>query len=190
MDNASLQPVVSELVSKPGHEKVRTLLHKLLTDGLGAESTSIDFEKQVPEVRGRIDALLGRTVFEFKSDLKRESNEAIAQLGRYLPERERATGLRFLGVATDGATFRAYEFREDAVLSGSHMAPIGEVLDGMRAVGLDEVTVVVGGIIPEADAAALKAKGVARVYTPKDFELNRIMADIVALVGEASREAA
>ena len=56
MDNAALQPIVAELVSKPGHEKVRTLLHKLLTDGLGAESTSIDFEKQVPEVRGRIDA--------------------------------------------------------------------------------------------------------------------------------------
>jgi hypothetical protein len=115
MDNASLQPIVSELVSKPGHEKVRTLLHKLLTDGLGAESTSIDFEKPVPEVRGRIDALLGRTVFEVKSDLKRESNDATTQLGRYLPDRERATGTRFLGVATDGATFRAYEFREDAV---------------------------------------------------------------------------
>ena len=107
MDNASLQPLVSELVSKPGHEKVRTLLHKLLTDGLGAESTSIDFEKQVPEVRGRIDA-----------------------------------------------------------------------------------PVVAAGIVPEEDATALLAMGVARVYAPNDFELNRIIADIVALVGEGSREAA
>jgi (2R)-ethylmalonyl-CoA mutase len=52
----------------------------------------------------------------------------------------------------------------------------------MRAAGLGHVPVVVGGIIPEADAERLSAMGVARVYTPKDFELNRIMFDIVALV--------
>lgn len=77
-----------------------------------------------------------------------------------------------------------------SVLSGSHLPLIREVMDRMRAAGLDDVPVVAGGIIPEADAEALKAYGVARVYTPKDFELNRIMADIVALVGEESREAA
>ena len=53
----------------------------------------------------------------------------------------------------------------------------------MRAAGLDDIPVVVGGIIPDADAEALRAAGVARVYTPKDFELNRIMLDIVALAG-------
>jgi (2R)-ethylmalonyl-CoA mutase len=77
-----------------------------------------------------------------------------------------------------------------SVLSGSHMELISEIMERMRAAGLDDVPVVAGGIIPEEDAAALLAKGVARIYTPKDFELNRIMADIVALVGEASREAA
>ena len=77
-----------------------------------------------------------------------------------------------------------------SVLSGSHMELIGEVMELMHAAGLDHVPVVAGGIIPEADAQALLAKGVARVYTPKDFELNRIMADIVALVGEAMREVA
>jgi (2R)-ethylmalonyl-CoA mutase len=77
-----------------------------------------------------------------------------------------------------------------SILSGSHMELIGEVVERMRAAGLDNVPVVAGGIIPEADAAALLARGVARIYTPKDFELNRIMMDIVALVGEGSREAA
>jgi (2R)-ethylmalonyl-CoA mutase len=77
-----------------------------------------------------------------------------------------------------------------SILSGSHMELIDEVVERMRAAGLDDVPVVAGGIIPEADAAALLAKGVARIYTPKDFELNRIMMDIVALVGEGSREAA
>ena len=69
-----------------------------------------------------------------------------------------------------------------SILSGSHLPLIAEVMDGMRAAGLADVPVVVGGIIPDADAARLTAMGVARVYTPKDFELNRIMFDIVALV--------
>ena len=52
----------------------------------------------------------------------------------------------------------------------------------MRAQNLGHVPVVVGGIIPEDDADRLRAMGVARVYTPKDFELNRIMNDLVTLV--------
>ena len=62
------------------------------------------------------------------------------------------------------------------------------MMERMRAAGLAQVPVVVGGIIPDDDAARLRAMGVARVYTPKDFELNRIMMDIVALV--APKEAA
>ncbi|MEO1275560.1 MAG: protein meaA, partial [Pseudomonadota bacterium] len=77
-----------------------------------------------------------------------------------------------------------------SVLSGSHMALIGAVLEEMRAHGLGDVPLVAGGIIPEEDAAQLRAMGVARVYTPKDFELNRIMADIVEVVAAASLEAA
>jgi len=72
-----------------------------------------------------------------------------------------------------------------SVLSGSHMELIGEVVERLRAAGL-RVPVVAGGIIPDEDAAALKAKGVARVYTPKDFELNRIVGEIVGLVGEGA----
>ncbi|MEO0762723.1 MAG: methylmalonyl-CoA mutase family protein, partial [Pseudomonadota bacterium] len=63
-----------------------------------------------------------------------------------------------------------------SVLSGSHMALIGAVVEQMRAAGLGDVPVVAGGIIPEDDARRLRELGVARVYTPKDFELNRIMA--------------
>ncbi|MCA3449938.1 MAG: protein meaA [Rhodobacter sp.] len=72
-----------------------------------------------------------------------------------------------------------------SILSGSHMPLIVEVLDRMRAAGLGDVPLVVGGIIPEDDAARLHALGVAAVYTPKDFELNRIMMDIVGLVDAA-----
>ena len=68
-----------------------------------------------------------------------------------------------------------------SILSGSHIPLITEVLAGLRAAGLAHVPLIVGGIIPEADAARLRALGVAAVYTPKDFELNRIMMDIVGL---------
>jgi len=72
-----------------------------------------------------------------------------------------------------------------SILSGSHLPLIGEVMQRMQAAGLGDVPVVVGGIIPEEDAAQLRAIGVARVYTPKDFELNRIMAELVELVSPA-----
>jgi (2R)-ethylmalonyl-CoA mutase len=77
-----------------------------------------------------------------------------------------------------------------SILSGSHVPLVGEVMERMRAEGLDDVPVVVGGIIPPEDEATLKRLGVAAVYTPKDFDLNRIMADVVRIVGEGSRLAA
>jgi (2R)-ethylmalonyl-CoA mutase len=77
-----------------------------------------------------------------------------------------------------------------SILSGSHLPLVEEVLARMKAAGLDDIPLVVGGIIPETDAETLRAQGVARVYTPKDFELNRIMLDIVALVSGEGRVAA
>lgn len=72
-----------------------------------------------------------------------------------------------------------------SILSGSHIPLIAETMDRMRAAGLSHIPVVVGGIIPEEDATRLRTMGVAAVYTPKDFELNRIMMDIVTLVDTA-----
>jgi (2R)-ethylmalonyl-CoA mutase len=76
-----------------------------------------------------------------------------------------------------------------SILSGSHIPLITEVLERMRAAGLADTPLVVGGIIPEDDAASLRAMGVSAVYTPKDFELNRIMLDIVGLVDRADMAA-
>lgn len=68
-----------------------------------------------------------------------------------------------------------------SILSGSHLPLVEETLTRMRDAGLSETPVIVGGIIPDEDAAKLRAMGVARVYTPKDFELNAIMTDIIQL---------
>ena len=103
----ALNEVVIELATRPGHEKVRALLYRLLVEGLGTASREIDFEKPAPEVNGRIDALLGRTVFELKSDLRRERRDAERGLARYLAERQESTGERYVGLATDGAEFLA-----------------------------------------------------------------------------------
>ena len=72
-----------------------------------------------------------------------------------------------------------------SILSGSHLPLVEELMGRMRDAGLGGVPVVVGGIIPDEDAKRLLAMGVARVYTPKDFELNTIMQDIVVLADPA-----
>ena len=77
-----------------------------------------------------------------------------------------------------------------SILSGSHRELIPAVLAALADAGLGEVPVIVGGIIPEADATALEAAGVAAVYTPKDFDLSQILAGVVALVAERNGIAA
>jgi (2R)-ethylmalonyl-CoA mutase len=69
-----------------------------------------------------------------------------------------------------------------SILSGSHMELVPAVLDGMREAGLSDVPVIVGGIIPGSDARALEARGVAAVFTPKDFGLTEIMDRIVDVI--------
>jgi len=68
-----------------------------------------------------------------------------------------------------------------SILSGSHMPLMQELMAKLQAAELNHIPVIVGGIIPDEDAQKLRAMGIARIYTPKDFELNRIMFDIVAL---------
>jgi (2R)-ethylmalonyl-CoA mutase len=76
-----------------------------------------------------------------------------------------------------------------SILSGSHGVLVKDVLDQLRKEGLAEVPVVVGGIIPEEDAEELRRAGVRRVYTPKDFDLGRIMDEVVDVVAESAAAA-
>ena len=77
-----------------------------------------------------------------------------------------------------------------SILSGGHVSLVSDVMEGMRKAGLADIPVVVGGIIPPADAELLTRAGVARVYTPKDFDLTQIMRDITAVVDGAFKKAA
>ncbi|MEJ0040787.1 MAG: cobalamin-dependent protein [Rhizomicrobium sp.] len=69
-----------------------------------------------------------------------------------------------------------------SVLSGSHVSLARDVVAKLRAAGLGDIKVVAGGIIPEADEAALKAAGISAVFSPKDYDLNQIMHGLVELV--------
>ncbi len=69
-----------------------------------------------------------------------------------------------------------------SILSGSHLPLVKDVLQRMQLAGLGHIPIIVGGIIPDEDAKSLLEMGVAKIYTPKNFELNTIMIDVVALV--------
>lgn len=126
LSHESEREIVTELLNRPGHEKVRMLVSQLLTQGLGARSTDLEFERPLPEVHGRLDALLGRTVFEFKRDLRVELNDAEEELTRYLSEREQATSQHFIGIATDGTQFIPYEIRREKLIRLPPFTPVRE----------------------------------------------------------------
>jgi (2R)-ethylmalonyl-CoA mutase len=77
-----------------------------------------------------------------------------------------------------------------SILSGSHVPLVRDIMERMRGEGLNDIPVIVGGIIPPEDEKVLKAAGVTAVYTPKDFDLNAIMSDIVRIVDAGRQKAA
>ena len=115
LSDEQLNEIVHGLSRRPGHETVRADVRQLLIDGLLVPRDDVQLEKHIPEVRGRIDALLGRTVVEIKSDLRRESTDAQEQLTRYIKQRQDDSGERYVGIATDGADFVSYELRNDGL---------------------------------------------------------------------------
>ncbi|MGH6849370.1 MAG: N-6 DNA methylase [Methylocella sp.] len=97
------------LAGKPGHDEVKADFRQLLIEEFGAELSALDFERRVPEVRGRLDALIGRIVLEAKSDLVKEWTDVEHRMPDYLADREREEGERFIGIASDGRTWIACE---------------------------------------------------------------------------------
>jgi (2R)-ethylmalonyl-CoA mutase len=77
-----------------------------------------------------------------------------------------------------------------SILSGSHVATVRAVMNRMRMAGLSDVPVVAGGIVPPEDVNILKQLGIAAVYSPKDFDLNRIMTELVKLIEQRAGERA
>ncbi|MDC1297119.1 protein meaA, partial [Octadecabacter sp.] len=141
------------------------------------------------EIRDRVDAVSSKLGRKLKFLMGKPGLDGHSNGAEQIAARARDCGMDItyegIRLTTDEIIEAAQ--RDDAhviglsILSGSHIPLITEIMEKMRALGLSHIPVVVGGIIPDEDAAALSAMGVARVYTPKDFELNRIMEDIVTL---------
>jgi len=146
--------------------------------------------EDIDAVKQDVDALserLGRqlTFLVGKPGLDGHSNGA-----EQIAARARAVGMDAIyeGIRLTPAEIVAAAKEKNAhavglsILSGSHLDLVQEVVRLMRAEGMDNVPLVVGGIIPPVDALALRQMGVAGVYTPKDFKITGIMADVVKLV--------
>jgi len=164
-------------------------VHGLYRGPTGVSKNPSNRTEGLEDLRDRVDAVsdaLGRRLkfLVGKPGLDGHSNGA-----EQIAARARDCGM---DITYDGIRLTPEELVEAAardqahviglsILSGSHVPLVREVLERLREAGLSHVPVVAGGIIPEKDAEALRAMGVSRVYTPKDFELNRIMTDIVTL---------
>ncbi|MCA1939941.1 MAG: protein meaA [Caenispirillum bisanense] len=165
--------------------------------GVG-RAASAATEGGMAEVRARVDAVserLGRRVkiLVGKPGLDGHSNGA-----EQVAVRARDSGMEVVyeGIRLTPAQIVNAALEEGvhvvglSILSGSHVTLVTDVMDRMRQAGLGDIPVVVGGIIPQEDERTLKAAGVARVYTPKDYDLTQIMADIIDLVDQETKRAA
>jgi len=101
--------LLRHLASRPGHDEVKADFRQLLIEEFGVELAALEFERRVPEVRGRLDALIGRTVFEAKSDLDREWQDVERRMPDYLADREREEKDHFVGIASDGRKWAVFE---------------------------------------------------------------------------------
>jgi hypothetical protein len=101
--------LIRHLAARPGHDEVKADFRQLLIEEFGVELHALDFERRVPEVRGRLDALIGRTVFEAKSNLDREWPDIERRMPDYLADREREEGEPFVGIASDGEKWAVFD---------------------------------------------------------------------------------
>jgi (2R)-ethylmalonyl-CoA mutase len=155
-------------------------------------------EDLLAELRGRVDAASERIGHRLRILVGKPGLDGHSNGAEQIAVRARDVGMEVIyqGIRLTPEQIAASALQEDvdvvglSILSGSHLELIPETVRLLREQGVD-VPVVVGGIIPAADAATLRAAGVAGVYTPKDFDVNRIMSEIVDLVRDrrASRDA-
>ena len=163
--------------------------------GVSAASASGEAGTEIARVRERVRAT-GEEIGERlrilvgKPGLDGHSNGA-----EQIAVRARDVGFEvvYQGIRLTPAQITAAAVQEDvhivglSILSGSHLEVVPAVVEGLRAAGAGDVPVIVGGIVPPDDAEILKERGVARVFTPKDYELTRIMDEIVNVIREAHK---
>ncbi len=166
--------------------------------GVGGAASHAAASEDLSGVRGRVEAVSTRLGRRLKMLVGKPGLDGHSNGAEQIAVRARDCGLE---VVYEGIRLTAAQIVNAAVeegvhviglsiLSGSHLELVTEILELMRRDGIGDVPVVVGGIIPPDDAKTLIGAGVARVYTPKDFDLTAIMGDIVALFESDDAKAA
>jgi (2R)-ethylmalonyl-CoA mutase len=158
----------------------------------GVDSASAPGEReQMAEIRRRVDETSEQIGHRIKILVGKPGLDGHSNGAEQVALRARDVGMEVIyqGIRLTPEEIAESALQEDvdvvglSILSGSHLELIPEVVRLLREEGV-EVPVVVGGIIPVADAKRLREAGVAGVYTPKDFDVNQIMSEIVELVGQ------
>lgn len=108
--------LLRDLARRPGHDEVKASFRELLTEEFGADRANLEFERRVPEVKGRLDALIGRTIFEAKSNLDKEWADVERRMPDYLKDREAEEGEKFVGIASDGLKWAVFERAQDKLV--------------------------------------------------------------------------
>ncbi len=152
-------------------------------DAQGLDDVRAEVDRVSKKLGRRMKLLVGKPGLDGHSN----GAEQIASRARDAGMEVIYDGIRFTpeAIAAAAAEKRVHVIGL-SILSGSHLPLVRDVMARMKEAGVDDVPVVVGGIIPPQDARALKEAGVAEVYTPKDFELNRIMTDLVRIVEDVA----
>ncbi|PKQ13104.1 MAG: protein meaA [Alphaproteobacteria bacterium HGW-Alphaproteobacteria-1] len=155
----------------------------------GVSASPSNRTEGLDDLRAAVDTVSGRLGRRLKFLVGKPGLDGHSNGAEQIACRARDCGMdiRYEGIRLTPEQIVAAALEDEAhvvglsILSGSHMPLVEELMWRMRAAGLGNVPVIVGGIIPEEDAQRMREMGVSRVYTPKDFELNTIMMDIVAL---------
>ena len=157
--------------------------------GVGAQTTS-DGNEDVEQVRVAVEKLSDKLGRRLKLLVGKPGLDGHSNGAEQIAVRARDCGMDVVyeGIRLTPADIVNTALEESvhvvglSILSGSHVPLVSDIIERMNKAGLEDIPVIVGGIIPAEDAFSLKAKGVAEVYTPKDFQLTDIMSDIVRLV--------
>ena len=165
--------------------------------GIGRAAT-LPAESGLAKLRARVDAVSERIGGRIKMLVGKPGLDGHSNGAEQIAVRARDAGLEVVyeGIRLTPAQIAAAALEEGvhvlglSILSGSHVVLVEAILALLDEAGLGTLPVVVGGIIPPADAERLRAAGCARVYTPKDHDLTAIIADIVELVDASQRAAA
>jgi hypothetical protein len=109
IDRHRTTDILLHLATRPGHDEVKAGFRELLIEEFGVDREDLEFERRVPEIKGRLDALIGRTIFEAKSNLDKEWGDVVRRMPDYLSDRERAEQEQFVGIASDGSKWVIFE---------------------------------------------------------------------------------